>query len=148
MSGFLSDKDRWQLYVVVCFALPIGGILLEDAVKRYNTAGKPLLAGKVIGVIPKQSGWELRPVVEIDVDRHDFNVRARLQMDTAKDFPQRVTFYYGGDPADEVHLREETNPLWGALFFLILPVGILAANRLACRRALRRTAAATIGGEG
>jgi len=98
--------------------------MLADVIKRHNTEGMVMRSGSVVRELPKNSNWEVRPTVEIEVDNRPFNVKARLMMDTFESIPKRVTFYYGGDPNEEVHLREEASSIWFIVLTILVP-GIL-----------------------
>lgn len=119
----LSGSDRLQLLLALCFALPIGWFMLLDTVKRYDTDGMELLRGRIIGELPRAG---IRPVVDVDVDDRKITVKATLMMDSVVSMPPRVSFYYSGDPTQEVHLREESNPLWFLLLCIAVPALMLA----------------------
>ena len=56
-----------------------------------------------------------RPVLTVRLENSEETVRAVLANDKVEDFPQRVSFYYSGDPKKEVFIQEEMHPLWGLL---------------------------------
>lgn len=134
MGRILNDYDRYRLYVVTVFAIPLGCIFLFDSVKRDQTQGMVLLSGAIVRELPKQGVWSFRPVVEISVDNKPFTVKAQLAMDSIDSMPRQVSFFYDGDPNNEVHLREETNPLWGASLCLLLPSVLFLWDRLASQQ--------------
>jgi hypothetical protein len=103
--------------------------MLMDIIKRHNTAGMELLTGTVVRQLPKKSGWEIRPTVVIDVDNKPFDVKARLMMDSMTSLPKRVSFYYGGDPDAEVHLREECSSVWMIVLCVLIPLIIVEIDR-------------------
>ena len=121
MRGILNDWDRCRLYVVTVFAVPLCGMMLVDFFKRVETQRMPLLSGTIVRQLPKKSKWSFRPVVEVKVDNKPFVVHASLIMDSLRSMPRQVTFHFSGDPNEEVHLQEETNPLWGASLFFLIP---------------------------
>jgi hypothetical protein len=103
--------------------------MLMDNIKRHNTSGMELLSGTVVRQIPKKSGWEIRPTVVIDVDNKPFDVKARLMMDSMTSLPKQVSFYYGGDPDVEVHLREEHSSVWMIVLCVVIPLIIVEVDR-------------------
>lgn len=113
---------RHALVIGLIFSIPIGWYALGDVLKRHRRTEGVLSRGIIIGVLPREG---TRSTVEIKVDNGDI-VRAYLMMDTPADLPERVTFYYGGDPNEEVHCREETDPIWFLLIAVIIPISILA----------------------
>jgi hypothetical protein len=74
--------------------------------------------------------WVLEhPELTIKIEGKEDIVKAYLGGDSAEKIPDEVSFYYAGDPKKEIRLREESNPLWAALFLLLTP--LLGAATLA-----------------
>lgn len=128
MRSIIPKHDRPTFYFVSCVAIVIGGSMVSDAVKRHHTTGMALERGVVIRQIPKVSGWEIRPRVEVEALGKKLKVVAVLTLNGIDDIPRQVSFYYGGDPKVEVHLREEHDPIWGVLFCWGVPFSVLAAD--------------------
>src|SRR5574339_78346 len=68
----------------------------------------------------------VRPILTVQIQETGETVYAVLSLSGINDVPNNVTFYYSGDPSQEVYLIEETNPIWGFMLFLTMSVGLLA----------------------
>ena len=93
--------------------------MLQDTIKRYHISGKELVQGVVVGQLPDEG---IRPVVEVRSEDPPIKTHARLMMNSVESIPVEVSFYYAGDPADEVHLREEANPVWFLIICILGPI--------------------------
>jgi hypothetical protein len=138
--------DRYWLGLML-LAAPFGWALaiyfLLDFVHGLPSAGDELVHGRVLARGRARDGWGLEhPELTIKVLGKNDVVRANLVGDTADRIPDEVSFYYSGDPKKEVRLREETNPLWAALFLLLLPLLGAAVLAYAERRRIPAPAAA------
>jgi hypothetical protein len=122
--------DRYWLslaFVVSPFAWAFGLYFLEDYIHSLPSSGDELVHGEVFMRQRGADSWGMEhPELTIQVEGKKDMVKANLRGDTDKKIPNRVSFYYSGDPNKEVHLREETNPLWAALFLLLTPLLVAA----------------------
>lgn len=109
----------WCLVPVV---IAISAVLSADWVAHLDDDGLPLVQGSVEAVEEVRNWLIMRSELSIRVDGSDEVVRARLALDRADAFPDRVTFHYGGDPAREVRLVGEKSPLWVSVLLLLLSI--------------------------
>src|SRR5262249_29597640 len=108
--------------LVAPFGWALGLLFLLDFVHSFPKPGEQVVNGKVVSRAMLQSAWGIqRPVLTIQVEGTNDMVKAELSANALKDLPDDVTFSYSGDPSREVFLQQETNPIWGALFLLLLP---------------------------
>ena len=107
--------------VLLCMA--VAAPYCVDYVKHVPTKKDRLVSGTVIrreshDIFPSVS----RPKLTVRISETGESVEAVLLADGINDFNDSVTFYYSGDPNEEVLLLEESNPLWIALAFTIIPI--------------------------
>jgi hypothetical protein len=100
-------------------------IFLFDYWRTRPDASWPMVRGAVIERrMVTVGGIATRPHLTIRIEPDGPNVHAVLSMSASSNIPDAVTFRYGGDPAKEVFLEEETSSLTGGLLFLGLVIGL------------------------
>jgi hypothetical protein len=143
--GWMTYDRYWLslMFVAAPFAWALGAYFLEDYIHSLPAAGDELVHGQVIVRQRARDNWGLEhPELMIQVEDSPDMVKANLRGDTAEKIPNRVSFYYSGDPSREVHLREETNLLLPAALFLLLVPLLGAAILVYVERRRYRAAAA------
>ncbi|HWA28204.1 MAG TPA: hypothetical protein VG734_21310 [Lacunisphaera sp.] len=116
-------SQRLKLCFVMLFALPLAVLFFQDFAVHRPQAGWQLKSGRVTRrEMAKTALGIKRPLLSVRIDGTDQSVQASLASNAINDLPERVTFYYSGDPAREVFLQEETNPLGIGLFLLLGPL--------------------------
>ena len=100
-------------------------IFLYETYISYQTYDNNLVSGTVVSREKTKAYTATRTLIKIKIDNTGTVVNAVLMLD--KETPDKVSFYYSGNPAKEVYLQCETNPLLGTLIFTIFSIpGILA----------------------
>jgi hypothetical protein len=142
--GYMKLDRYWLglMYVMAPFAWALGAYFFLDYIHGFPSQGDELVRGKVFMRQKGRGAWGLEhPELTIKIEGKEDMVKAYLVGDTAEKVPDEVSFYYSGDPNKEVRLREESNPLWAALFLLFTPLlvaGVLAYIGWRGRRQLRQ----------
>ncbi|MEO0453684.1 MAG: hypothetical protein AAFY98_06050 [Verrucomicrobiota bacterium] len=102
--------------------------------KEYQEVLRKQEYKKVTGTVVERYMTEYlgiltRPVYVIRPDGANFTVEALLNQNQLFDFRDRVEFYFGGDPAEEVRLIGEEDPLdmiwWFAGIIAVPPLLLL-----------------------
>lgn len=144
--GYLKLDRYWLglMFVMAPFAWSLGSYFLLDYLRGFPSAGDELVHGKVFMRQKGRGDWGLEhPELTIEIDGKKEMVKAYLIGDSADKIPNDVSFYYSGDPSKEVRLREESNPLWAALFLLLTPL-LVAVGLAYFERRMRQAAKQTI----
>ncbi|HEY7315487.1 MAG TPA: hypothetical protein VH643_39520 [Gemmataceae bacterium] len=123
--GYMTLDRYWLglMLVMAPFAWALGSYFFLDYVHGFPSPGDELVHGKVFMRQKGRGAWGLQhPELTIKIEGKEDMVKAYLVGDSAEKIPDEVSFYYSGDPKKEVRLREESNPLWAALFLLLTPL--------------------------
>ncbi len=115
----------------------IGRLFWSEYRNAQPEPGSVLTYGTVVRRESTQlQGGMKRPVLYIHVPGESQPVRAILLANASGDIPNRVSFYYSGNPSLEVRLQQEDDPLPVAIISWVLSaVAVLLALRFALRRA-------------
>lgn len=118
---------RTKLYILLPLAWLLGVVLARDAVTARSHPHGTLVYGRVVGRQLQANQWGVkRPLLTIQISDTTTLVHASLEMNSGENIRDSVSFFYSGNPSQEVYLQQETDPLWGALFFFLLPpIGLL-----------------------
>jgi hypothetical protein len=151
LSGRMRHVRIWLmlLFVAAPFAWALGVTFLLDYFRGLPSSDSREVRGTVFMRQRGKDAWGLEhDELTITVEGTNDLVKANLIGDSGKNIPDEVTFHYSGDPAREVRLREETNPLWAALFLLLTPLAGAVVLFFLDRRARPAPAVATIPSSG
>ena len=107
------------------FSVVLGGYLFYEWLNIKPPANSELTTGTVIERELVKLKISKRPRLTIQINNAPEKVHAILSLDGIEKLPDTVTFYYSGEPREEVHLLEEANPLIYALFFFFAPILLL-----------------------
>ena len=131
---------RTKLYIFLPISWLLGLFLAMDVVKVHSHSSSALVYGQVVERQIHANQWGIsRPYLTIQINGTSALVHASLSMNSVDEMPDKVSFFYSGDPSREVFLQQETDPLWGALLmFLLPPIGLLMIHFWE-RRERRRT---------
>lgn len=106
-------------------ALGASLIFLLDYWHTRPDASWPIVRGVVVERrMVTVGGFVVRPHLTIRIEPSGPNVHAVLSMNASSNIPDAVSFRYGGDPAKEVFLEDETSSLSGGLLLLALVIGL------------------------
>jgi hypothetical protein len=119
--------DKIRILILLAFIIPVNIYLFNDFMYSRPSPNDQLVHGYVV---KREMGTTtfgiVRPILTVQIQDTGENVNAVLSLSGINDIPANVTFYYSGDPSQEVYLLEETNPIWGFMLFLIMSVMLLA----------------------
>ena len=129
--------------VIVWILLPIAWALGAYLCYEWQTVspgpGDELVTGEIADKeMTKIWSFVRRPKLIVTSDKTSEHLYAVLSVDGIYDIPAAVSFYYSGDPTQEVYLQQESSPLWFGLFFILTPVAGLLFIRW-YRGRLKRT---------
>ena len=147
--GYMRLDRYWLglMFVMAPFSWALGSYFFQDYIHGFPSQGDELVHGKVFTRQKGRGAWGLEhPELTIKIEGKEDMVKAYLIGDAAEKIPDEVSFYYSGDPRKEVRLREESNPLWAALFLLLTPLlvaAVLASIESHGRRQLQQQPSST-----
>ena len=119
-----TDKIRILLLLIV--SIPINIFLFNDFMYSRPSPNDHLVHGFVVKREMGTTTYRIvRPILTVQIQETGEIVEAVLSLSGINDVPNNVTFYYSGDPSQEVYLREEVNPIWGFMIFLSMSVMLL-----------------------
>ncbi|PHS14859.1 MAG: hypothetical protein COA86_14370 [Kangiella sp.] len=110
------------LWILLPISWAFGAYYLHEHMSNSNKYNNHLETGIVVSKDFTKVGIMKRPRLKIRIDGKEIIVSAVLSMDGINDLPERVFFYYSGDPKKEVYLTQETSALTILLFFFLTPL--------------------------
>lgn len=113
-------NNQIVVLIAIVLCIPFSILSFVDFMHVQSSQKNKLVDGQVVKrEISLDSLKMKRPLLTIQLADSDVFVKASLSMDGINDVPDSVHVYYSGDPNQEVYLQEETNPLWGFVFFIV-----------------------------
>ncbi len=133
---FLGIQFLFYLFVgFLCLYVGIQSI--PECQKSYGANGYSLKKGIIVKKEIKEAFLSVkRHLLSIQEIETGIILKASLLLDTDIE-SSNVTFYYSGNPDEEIFLQEESSPLiFGLLFLIIGSIGIVLNSR--CLMNIRR----------
>jgi hypothetical protein len=113
------QSQRPFFSIILFLAFLLGLYFLSEAIANHSNSKSPLEHGTVIRVEKAEIFWGVkRPLLIVRADKSAVELKALLSASVASNIPRRVSFHYSGNPAEEIYLEQEYDPLWIGLFFV------------------------------
>ncbi|MFC1806074.1 hypothetical protein ACFL09_03745 [Planctomycetota bacterium] len=123
---YFLKLNKTTLTILFVFCYPIGAWELWEYLVILRAQSHPVVEGTVITREEfRRCGGIPAGKFTIEIDETGETVVARTSAHVLAKMPDRVRFHYTGDPAKEVFLQGEGNPIWIALIMLGGPIILL-----------------------